>query len=251
MVKVFESENLKNEKFDNFDDETESYLRPSKFERFFNFLFCRCDLNKETLEAPPVSFIDLFRFGSKNDKIAVTIAIICGTFAGALYNFPFFVGGKIATALILYGQEPGNEKILSMGLPWVGVNLFLAFAVFILSYFQTYLLKRSCTNIITNLRIKFIESLLRQDAVWMDQQKFGVLNAQLTESIDVIRDGIGEKVALVVRGISSLVGCILFSIYIDWKSFLIVFGCAPISVFFMSFMAKKVYKYFFDFFQRL
>uniref|UniRef100_A0AC35FFI7 Uncharacterized protein n=1 Tax=Panagrolaimus sp. PS1159 TaxID=55785 RepID=A0AC35FFI7_9BILA len=240
MVKVFESENLKNEKFDNFDDETKSYMRPSKFERFFNFLFCRCDLNKETLEAPPVSFIDLFRFGSKNDKIAVIIAIICGTFAGALYNFPFFVGGKIATALILYGQEPGNEKILSMGLPWVGVNLFLAFAVFILSYFQTYLLKKSCTNIITNLRIKFIESLLRQDAVWMDQQKFGVLNAQLTESIDVIRDGIGEKVALVVRGISSLVGCILFSIYIDWKSFLIVFGCAPISVFFMSFMAKLI-----------
>lgn len=57
-------------------------------------------------------------------------------------------------------------------------------------------------------------------------------------SIDVIHDGIGEKVALVVRGISSLVGCILFSIYVDWKSFLIVFGCAPISVFLMSFMAK-------------
>lgn len=59
-------------------------------------------------------------------------------------------------------------------------------------------------------------------------------------NIDVIRDGIGEKIGLVVRGASALIGCCIFSAIVDWKSFLIIFGSAPICVFLMSFMGRLI-----------
>ena len=95
------------------------------------------------------------------------------------YTFPYYISGKLATVLIQHG--PGDSKLFTEGYPYVALDLVFAIVTFILTFFQNFLLKKACTNIVTNLRIEFIKALLRQDATWLDKQKFGVLNAELTE----------------------------------------------------------------------
>ena len=85
----------------------------------------------------------------------------------------------MATVLIEHGS--GDSKLLTKGYPYVALDLVFAIGVFILTFFQNFLLKKACTNITANLRIEFIKALLRQDATWLDKQKFGALNAELTE----------------------------------------------------------------------
>ncbi|KAE9546765.1 hypothetical protein FO519_010023 [Halicephalobus sp. NKZ332] len=220
----------------NFEKSEDEDHRSRCFERLFNFITCKHDLDEEESATPPVGFVQLFRFGSRSDKLLVIIGVLCGILGGMVYTFPSFIIGKIATVLIEYG--PGDRELLTKGYPYVILDLFFAVAVFILNFFQNFLLKKACTNIIANIRIEFIKALLRQDATWLDKQKFGVLNAELTENINVIKDGMGEKIGMVIRGISALIGCCIFSIIVDWKVFLIILPCVPISVMLMSFMGR-------------
>ncbi|KAE9551890.1 hypothetical protein FO519_004912 [Halicephalobus sp. NKZ332] len=217
------------------EKEDESY-QPGFLERWFNFLTCRCDVNEEEFTIAPVNFIELFRFGSRTDKLLVIIGVICGIISGMAYTFTSFIRGKLATVLIEYG--PGDSKLLSHGYYYVVLGLVLSVGVFTLTFLQNFLLRKVCTNIIINVRIEFIKALLRQDANWLDKQKFGVLNAELTENIDVIKDGIGEKVGMVVRAFSAFAGCCIFSVLVDWKCLLIVSAVAPICVLLMSFMGR-------------
>ncbi|KAE9548088.1 hypothetical protein FO519_008699 [Halicephalobus sp. NKZ332] len=210
--------------------------RPGFFERLLTIFTCRYDVNEERFTTAPVGFVDLFRFGSRTDKLFVIIGVICGILAGMVYTFPSFIVGKLATVLIQY--SPGDIRLLTEGYPYVALDLIFAISVFVLTFFQNFLLKRACTNITTNLRIEFIKALLRQDATWLGKQKFGVLNAELTENIDVIKDGIGEKIGMVIRGFSALIGCCIFSAWVDWKIFLIILPSVPISVMLMSFMGR-------------
>ncbi|KAE9549079.1 hypothetical protein FO519_007700 [Halicephalobus sp. NKZ332] len=220
----------------NFRKNKDKGYRPGFLERLFDIFTCRHDLDEEESATPPVGFIQLFRFGSRTDKLLVIIGVLCGILGGMVYTFPSFIIGKIATVLIQYG--PGDRELLTKGYPYVFLDLSFAVVVFVLNFFQNFLLKKACTNIITNLRIEFIKTLLRQDATWLDKQKFGVLNAELTENIDVIKDGIGEKIGMVIRGFSALIGCCIFSAWVDWKVLLIILPSAPISIIFMSFMGR-------------
>ena len=95
------------------------------------------------------------------------------------YPFSSYISGQLATILIEHG--PGDKKLLTNGYPYVVLDLAFAAGVFILTFFQNFLLKKACTNITAKLRIEFIKALLRQDATWLDKQKFGALNAELTE----------------------------------------------------------------------
>ncbi|KAE9548116.1 hypothetical protein FO519_008672 [Halicephalobus sp. NKZ332] len=222
-----------------FEKVKDENYRPGFLERLLNFLTCRCDANEEQFTIAPVSFIQLFRFGSRTDKLLAIVGAICGILAGMVYTFPYFISGKLATVLIEHG--PGDSKLLTEGYLYVSLDLIIAVCVFVLTFFQNFLLKKACTNIIANIRIEFIKALLRQDATWLDKQKFGALNAELTENIDIINDGVSEKVGMVIRGFSAVIGCCIFDAIVNWKAFLIVFGGAPISVILMSFMGKLVH----------
>ena len=107
------------------------------------------------------------------------IGIICAIIARSTYIFVSFLRGKLASVLIQYG--PGDDNLLTKGYPYVAFGLIFAIGTFTLTFFQNFLLRKACINITANLRIEFLKALLRQDATWLDKQKFGALNAELTE----------------------------------------------------------------------
>ena len=107
------------------------------------------------------------------------LGTICAIVSGLTYIFASFLRGKLATVLIEHG--PGDNELLTKGYPYVIFGLIFAIGIFILTFFQNFFLRKACINITANLRVEFVKALLRQDATWLDKQKFGALNAELTE----------------------------------------------------------------------
>ncbi|VDK51443.1 unnamed protein product [Gongylonema pulchrum] len=99
-------------------------------------------------------------------------------------------------------------------------------------------LRNAALNISCTIRGEYIKSLLRQDAAWFDQQKAGTLTAQLNENINKIRDGIGDKVGLIVRNITMFLTGIIVGLIYNWRVTLIMFGMGPVSAALLSFMAR-------------
>uniref|UniRef100_A0A7E4WCK5 ABC transporter, ATP-binding protein n=1 Tax=Panagrellus redivivus TaxID=6233 RepID=A0A7E4WCK5_PANRE len=196
----------------------------------------------EAKEKPrkPVAFWDLFKYGTKGDKICAIIGMAAGFVAGMGLAIPYFTSGMIASALIVHGKNAYDPKLYSHAMPWVAADLALAIITFACAYIQTYCLKRSCANITAKLRIKFIESILQQDASYLDTQKFGSINQQLSENIDKITDGIGEQIGLIIRGVAAVVACIVFGLAVGWQGTLINLIVCPVNLIFMVLMIKLI-----------
>ncbi|VDK34119.1 unnamed protein product [Gongylonema pulchrum] len=109
---------------------------------------------------------------------------------------------------------------------------------FLLGNLQYMCLRNAALNISCTIRGEYIKSLLRQDAAWFDQQKAGTLTAQLNENINKIRDGIGDKVGLIVRNMTMFLTGIIVGFIYNWRVTLVMFGLGPVSAALLSFMAR-------------
>uniref|UniRef100_A0A914YS52 ABC transmembrane type-1 domain-containing protein n=1 Tax=Panagrolaimus superbus TaxID=310955 RepID=A0A914YS52_9BILA len=196
------------------------------------------------LEVPvqPVAFIDLFRFGNRCDKIRVLLGIIFGIFAGTAIVLPFFFSAQLANALILKQNDTKSDELIDIGIFYISIDLGFGLVIFISVFLQYYLLKVACANIVENLRKAFMESLVKQDAAWLSQQQFGAISAQLTENINTIREGIGEKLGSVIRGVSSFFAAITLSFIADWRLALIPLVTGPMAVAMALLMTKLINK---------
>lgn len=131
--------------------------------------------------SPPVSFVQLFRFGTRNDKLLVVAGILIAVCIGIGQPFATFLGGKLANVLIGYGRDHDKEKLWHDGYLLVLANLLVGIFIVTITFVQYFCLKIASRNITATLRYKFIQSMLRQDAEWFDKQKFGAINSQLNE----------------------------------------------------------------------
>ncbi|VBB29841.1 unnamed protein product [Acanthocheilonema viteae] len=105
---------------------------------------------------------------------------------------------------------------------------------------QYICLKIASLNITCTMRKEYMKSLLRQDAAWFDQQKTGTLTAQLNANIEKIKDGIGDKVGMILRGITMFLISLVIGFIYEWRITLVMLGTGPASAALLSIMARKV-----------
>ncbi|KAH7727055.1 P-glycoprotein [Aphelenchoides avenae] len=218
----------------------EKTYQQTGFEKWLNILLCRGDLAKEALEAPPVSFTGLFLFASSKDRLMVYTGIALSIITGVAQPMSMWLSGRLANVLIVNGDGYHSDSLWDQGYLIVKVNAGIGLSLIVVTFLQYFFLRVACTNITTTLRTRFLQSMLRQDAGWCDTQKFGAINAQLNENIDRIRDGIGDKIGLLIRGLSMFLSTQILSFIIDWQIALIMLPVGPLSCLTMSFMARLV-----------
>ena len=69
---------------------------------------------------------------------------------------------------------------------------------------------------------------MRQDAGWFDAANIGALITQLTEGVDKVETGIGEKAGLFVQHLSVFVGGVVLSLVKNWELTLVALACIPV-----------------------
>ncbi|VDK43440.1 unnamed protein product [Anisakis simplex] len=72
----------------------------SAFDKLISTLLCRGDFAEQKLEAPPISFLKLFRFASFSDKILITVSIILAVLCGIGQPLVVLIGGRLTNTLL-------------------------------------------------------------------------------------------------------------------------------------------------------
>jgi ABC-type multidrug transport system fused ATPase/permease subunit len=62
-----------------------------------------------------------------------------------------------------------------------------------------------------NIRQALFQSILKKDISYFDTHKTGELNSLLTDDINKIRDGIGDKLGALIEVISTFISCFVIS----------------------------------------
>ncbi|XP_009569142.2 ATP-dependent translocase ABCB1 isoform X2 [Cuculus canorus] len=106
----------------------------------------------------------------------------------------------------------------------------IGFAVLILSTIQEWTFLIAATRQTARIRQKFFFAVLHQEMAWFDTIQIGTLNTRLTEDINTIHQGIGDKICIFVQFLSRfLVGIIIGFVY-GWKLTLVILAVSPLLV---------------------
>ncbi|KAM4705764.1 ATP-dependent translocase ABCB1-like [Rhinophrynus dorsalis] len=104
----------------------------------------------------------------------------------------------------------------------------LGFAVFALSLLQIWTFLVSAARQIMRIRQRFFRAVLHQDMAWFDSNQIGTLNTRLTDDINTIHEGLGDKLCIFVQFLSSFVCGIIVGFLYGWKLTLVILSVSPL-----------------------
>nr|AAD49436.1 P-glycoprotein [Onchocerca volvulus] len=221
------------------DDSSEQYEQ-SAIDKFISIILCRGDFAKQKLDAKPVSFFQLFRFATTCDRFMLSISALLAIFTGIGQPMICLIGGKLTNVFLLTKTFERNDTFWYQAYIYVYLYASIGITMVITTTIQYICAKNASLNITCTMRQEYMKSLLRQEAAWFDQQKTGTLTAQLNANIEKIKDGIGDKVGMILRGVTMFLTCVIIGFIYDWRLTLVMFGTGPISAALLSTMARQM-----------
>ncbi|NXF17580.1 MDR1 protein, partial [Rhodinocichla rosea] len=104
----------------------------------------------------------------------------------------------------------------------------IGFAVLILSMIQVWTFLVTATRQTARIRQKFFFAVLHQEMAWFDTTQIGALNTRLTDDINTIREGIGDKISIFLQFFSTFVSGLIIGFIYGWKLTLVVMSVSPL-----------------------
>ncbi|XP_037948001.1 multidrug resistance protein homolog 49-like isoform X1 [Teleopsis dalmanni] len=228
-------------------------------------------LNKSTLEKyiskPPKekqsSHFQLFKYSTTLECILVVVGIVLASLASICITYSFVIYGEFTSLLIdrsvgvgtssptlvlqLFGggkkltnatKEENLQAIRDDAFAYgigclVGALaewLFLAIAVDLLNHVA---LKQT-----SRIRKLFLEAILRQDISWYDTNSGNNFATKMTEDLEKMKDGMGEKIAIFTFLFMTFTTGIIASFLYGWKLTLVVIICCPLIIISTVMVAK-------------
>ncbi|KIH46753.1 hypothetical protein ANCDUO_23191 [Ancylostoma duodenale] len=112
---------------------------------------------------------------------------------------------------------------------WISSRWLRAFCLVLLA---------ASRNIVERIRKEFVSAVLRQNAMWQDENNAGAITTQLNENIAQIEDGVGDKIGMLARGVSMFIASAAFAFAFSWRITLVCVAVGPVSAITMAVMSK-------------
>nr|ALI16772.1 P-glycoprotein 11 [Dirofilaria immitis] len=223
-----------------FSDTFNEQYEQNAIDKFISTILCRGDFARQKLDAKPVSFFQLFRFATKYDRFMAAVSAFLAILTGIGQPTVCLIAGELTNILLLTKIFEKNDTFWYKAYIYVYLYASIGITMVILTTAQYICSKNASLNITCAMRREYMKSLLRQDAAWYDQQKTGTLTALLNTNIEKIKDGIGDKVGMIIRGVTMFLTCLVIGFIYDWRITLVMFGMGPISAALLSIMARQM-----------
>ncbi|RDD39053.1 Multidrug resistance protein 1, partial [Trichoplax sp. H2] len=218
-----------------------------------------------------VPYFQLFRYASSVDKFLMVIGSIFGIANGASMPLMMLIFGDLTDSFISFTQSgPAainisaisgcsnvslvntatntsitavNTSIASQGLEdsvhrFMIYFIILACAVLVVSYLQISSWVIVSERQTYQIRVNFFKSIMRQDIGWFDTHKSGELITRLSDDINKIHDGIGDKAATYCQWMAACIAGFTMGFVRGWKLTLVIIAISPLLAIVAAFMSK-------------
>ncbi|KAG9276077.1 multidrug resistance protein 1-like isoform X3 [Astyanax mexicanus] len=199
---------------------------------------------KEPVKA--VGLFQLFRYATCPEVLLMLIALVCSAIHGAALPIMCIVFGSMTDSFVQSGQQfnftgnytfnisasgcvtfPGVDIEGSMTLNsyyFVGIGA----GVLLLGTFQVMLFLLTATRQTKRIREKYFHAVLHQQMAWFDTHPIGELNTRLTDDINTINDGLGDKICIFVQFFCRFLAGIIIGFIYGWKLTLVIMSVSPL-----------------------
>nr|CAD7197616.1 unnamed protein product [Timema douglasi] len=218
------------------------------------------------LSKKPIPYFKLFRYATWYELVLTLLGILLGIATGCCLPIIIILYGEFTTLLVERHQENVTSSYATLLQGYGGgqaqmvnstqdeknsylMNDSIAFGVicssvgaaqFVLGTLTILSLNRAAQGqaSISRVRRLFLMAVLKQDMAWCDTNSTATFASQLTEDLDKLQEGIGEKIGIFMYLMVSFVSSVIMSFIYGWKLTLVVLSCAPIIIAAQSVVAK-------------
>ncbi|NXI87511.1 MDR1 protein, partial [Rhipidura dahli] len=188
-----------------------------------------------------------FRYADGVDVLLMVVGLVAAAANGTGMPLMIIIFGEMTNSFVLSGVESNGKKLrLDFSThcsscpsnPGVDIEgemtkfayyyVAIGFAVFILSIIQVWTFLVTATRQTARIRQKFFFAVLHQEMAWFDTTQIGTLNTRLTDDINTIREGIGDKISIFLQFFSTFVSGLIIGFIYGWKLTLVVLSVSPL-----------------------
>ncbi|CAH0719110.1 unnamed protein product, partial [Brenthis ino] len=201
--------------------------------------------------AKPWEFFLLFAgviFASLNGLFVPVGVIIYGEFTSLLIDrtvmngtstptltIAWFGGGRILTNA---SREENRQALIEDSQAFgIGCTVFSVLQ-FLVAVISVDLFNYTALKQIERVKEKFLQAVLRQDITWYDLNTSMNFATKVSDDVEKYREGIGEKVPMLIYLVMSFVTSVIISFAYGWELTLVILSCAPIIIATTAIVAK-------------
>ncbi|KAJ2744007.1 hypothetical protein GGI20_003307 [Coemansia sp. BCRC 34301] len=190
--------------------------------------------DKGGIDLKPVPVRKLFRFATKVD-MALSLA---GTFfscaSGVVNPVMIIIFSNLMGVILTYGQlmsvgqtDAANHHLDHESRKYCLWFLGLGVLMWILSFGVNACWAVAAENQGLRIRKLYYKAIVRQDIGWFDTVKTGELTTRITNDVNLVQDGLGEKFGFVFMNVVAFVVSFIIALVKGWKLTLICMCVLP------------------------
>ena len=171
----------------------------------------------------PLSLLELYRFATWGELASVFVGLLCTAIAGCSMPAMNLVFGEMMNDMS--GNPANIMAIMDDTLVLFAILGPVSALFFFLGW---YLVPRAAAILANRLRVRFIGAVLRQDMVYFDEARAGAIVAAFNDDSEDMREGMAQKLAEGVQGVTALVSSFAVSFYFSWRLTLVILAVSPV-----------------------
>uniref|UniRef100_A0A663MQW0 ATP-binding cassette sub-family B member 5 n=1 Tax=Athene cunicularia TaxID=194338 RepID=A0A663MQW0_ATHCN len=171
----------------------------------------------------------------------MVVGLVSAAANGTGLPLMIIVFGEMTNSFVLSGLKSNMSEVNSSSCPSIpGVDIEgemtkfayyyvgIGCAVLILSTIQVWTFLIAATRQTSRIRQKFFFAVLHQEMAWFDTTQIGMLNTRLTDDINTIHEGIGDKICIFVQFFATFLAGIIIGFIYGWKLTLVILSVSPL-----------------------
>uniref|UniRef100_A0A8C9NLU7 ABC-type xenobiotic transporter n=1 Tax=Serinus canaria TaxID=9135 RepID=A0A8C9NLU7_SERCA len=176
-----------------------------------------------------------FSFFDIVDVLLMVVGLVAAAANGTGMPLMIIIFGEMTNSFVLNTSVNNSNCPSNPGVDIEGemtkyayYYVAIGFAVMILSTIQVWTFLVTAARQTTRIRQKFFFAVLHQEMAWFDITQIGALNTRLTDDINTIREGIGDKISIFLQFFSTFVSGLIIGFIYGWKLTLVVLSVSPL-----------------------
>uniref|UniRef100_A0A8C1W2U6 ATP-binding cassette sub-family B member 5 n=1 Tax=Cyprinus carpio TaxID=7962 RepID=A0A8C1W2U6_CYPCA len=176
-----------------------------------------------------------FRYATCPEVLLMLIGLLCAAAHGVALPLMCVVFGEMTDSFVLSGHTANLTGIFISTIKkhpskCVHAYYFVAIgaAVLLLGTFQVMLFLLTAAKQTKRIREKYFHAILHQQMSWFDTHQIGELNIRLTDDINTINDGLGDKICVFVQFFCTFISGFIIGFIYGWKLTLVILAVSPL-----------------------
>uniref|UniRef100_A0A670ZUJ1 ATP binding cassette subfamily B member 4 n=1 Tax=Pseudonaja textilis TaxID=8673 RepID=A0A670ZUJ1_PSETE len=183
-----------------------------------------------------VSPFAVFRYSDSLDKLLMIVGTIFAALHGASLPVMMIVFGDMTNTFPCHFYLPYNFYVDYL-LEFTSIILYFRYAywysaigagVLVCSYAYIACWTLAAGRQVKRIRQQFFHAIMRQEVGWFDINDAGELNTRLIDDVSKINEGIGEKIGMLIQGISAFLSGFIVGFTEGWKLTLVILAVSPV-----------------------